>query len=93
VLVWRFTASKTVWKDVSGLGGVSISIVLTDEVKHVQSIQFIIDTLRDGYKIPFYSSSPSVYLSNNMSGSKNASFVDTVLQNLLHRDLIVLLDK
>jgi hypothetical protein len=27
-----------------------------------------------GYKIPFYSSSPSVYLSNNMSGLKNANF-------------------
>jgi hypothetical protein len=38
----------------------------------------------------FYSSSPSVYLSNNMSGLKNANFVDTVLQDLLHRDLICL---
>ena len=36
-----------------------------------------------------YSSSPSVYLSNNISGLKNANFVDTVLQDLLHRDLIV----
>jgi hypothetical protein len=26
-----------------------------------------------------------VYLSNNMSGLKNANFVDTVLQDLLHR--------
>ena len=50
---------------------------------------FIIDTIRDGYKIPFYSSSPSVYLSNNMSGSKKTNFVDTVLQDLLQRDLIV----
>ena len=54
---------------------------------------FIIDAIRDGYKIPFYSSSPSVYLSNNMSGSKNANFVDTVLQDLLHRDLIVKCNK
>jgi hypothetical protein len=35
-----------------------------------------------------YSSSLSVYVSNNMSGLKNANFVDTVLQDLLHRDLI-----
>jgi hypothetical protein len=48
---------------------------------------FIIDTIRDRiyYKIPFCSSPPSVYLSNNMSGLKNANFVDTVLQDLLHR--------
>ena len=45
----------------------------------------IIDIIRDGYKIPFYSSPPSVYLSNNMSGLKNANFVDIVLQDLLHR--------
>jgi hypothetical protein len=41
----------------------------------------------------FYSSSPSVYLSNDMSGLKNANFVDTVLQDLLHRDLIVKCNK
>jgi hypothetical protein len=35
-----------------------------------------------------YSSSPAVYLSNNKSGLKNANFVDTVLQDLLHRDLV-----
>jgi hypothetical protein len=35
-----------------------------------------------------YSSSLSVYVSNNISGLKNANFVDTVLQDLLHRDLI-----
>jgi hypothetical protein len=40
-----------------------------------------------------YSSSPSVYLSNNMSGLNNANFVDTVLQDLLHRDLIVKCNK
>ena len=40
-----------------------------------------------------YSSSPSVYLSNNMSDLKNANFVDTVLQDLLHRDLIVICNK
>ena len=40
-----------------------------------------------------YSSSPSVYLSNNISGLKNANFVDTVLQDLLHRYLIVKCNK
>ena len=39
------------------------------------------------------SSSSSVYLSNNISGLKNANFVDTVLQDLLHRDLIVKCNK
>ena len=41
----------------------------------------------------YYSSLPSVYLSNNISGLKNANFVDTVLQDVLHRDLIVKCNK
>jgi hypothetical protein len=40
-----------------------------------------------------YSSSPSGYLSNNISGLTNANFVDTVLQDLMHRDLIVKCNK
>jgi hypothetical protein len=35
----------------------------------------------------------SHYLSNNISGLKNANFVDTFLQDLLHRDLIVKCNK
>jgi hypothetical protein len=53
-----------------------------DKLIDIGVYDFIIDTIRDDYKIPFYSSSPSVYLSNNMSGSKKANFVDTVLQDL-----------
>jgi hypothetical protein len=44
---------------------------------------FIIDTIRYGYKIPFYSSPPSVYLSSNSSALKNAN-VDTAIQDLLN---------
>ena len=45
---------------------------------------FIIDTIRYGYKIPFYSSPPSVYVSNNVSGSMNANFEDTAIQDWLN---------
>ena len=47
----------------------------------IGAYHFIIDTIRDGYKIPFYSSPPSVYVSNNVSGSMNANFEDTAIQD------------
>ena len=50
----------------------------------IGAYHFIIDTIRDGYKIPFYSSPPSVYVSNNVSGSMNANFEDTAIQDWLN---------
>ena len=50
---------------------------------------FIINTIRDGYKIPFYSVPPSVCLSNNLSVMKHTDFVDSAIQDLLDRGLIV----
>jgi hypothetical protein len=49
----------------------------------IGAYDFIIDTLRDGYKIPFYSVPPSVCLSNNLSAMKHTDFVDSAIQDLL----------
>jgi hypothetical protein len=54
----------------------------------IGAYDFIIDIIRDGYKIPFYSSPLSVYLSNNWSALKNANFADTAVQYVLLRGLI-----
>ena len=54
----------------------------------IGAYDFIIDTIRNGYKIPFYSSPSSV----NLSAINNADFVDTAIQDLLQRGLIVKCD-
>jgi hypothetical protein len=48
----------------------------------IGAYDFIIDTIRDGYKIPFYSVPPSVCLSNNLSAMKHTDFVDSAIQDL-----------
>ena len=55
----------------------------------IGAYDFIIDTIRDGYKIPFYSVPPSVCLYNNLSAMKHTDFVDSAIQDLLDRGLIV----
>ncbi|CAG2206480.1 unnamed protein product [Mytilus edulis] len=55
----------------------------------IGAYDYIIDTIRDGYKIQFYSIPPSTYLFNNLSALKNSDFVHTAIQDLLHRGLIV----
>ena len=55
----------------------------------IGAYDFIIDTIRDGYKIPFYSNPPSVCLPNNRSAMKNTEFVNTAITDLLHKGLIV----
>ncbi|XP_076099880.1 uncharacterized protein LOC143069233 [Mytilus galloprovincialis] len=59
----------------------------------IGAYDYIIDTIRDGYKIPFYSTPPSTYLFNNLSALKNSDFVHTAIQDLLHRGLIVQCDQ
>ncbi|CAC5381524.1 unnamed protein product [Mytilus coruscus] len=59
---------------------------------NIGAYDYIIDTIRDGYKIPFYSIPPSTYLHNNLSALKNSDFVHTAIQDLLQRGLIVQCD-
>ena len=56
---------------------------------NIGAYDFIIDTIRDGYKIPFYSFPPSVCLYSNLSAMKHTDFVDSAIQDLLDRGLIV----
>jgi hypothetical protein len=58
----------------------------------IGAYDFIIDTIRDGYKIPFYSVPLSVCLSNNLSATNHTDFVDSAIQDLLERGLIVTCD-
>ncbi|CAC5394731.1 unnamed protein product [Mytilus coruscus] len=60
---------------------------------NIGAYDYIIDTIRDGYKIPFYSIPPSTYLYNNLSALHNSDFVHTAFQDLLHRGLIVPCDQ
>jgi hypothetical protein len=48
-------------------------------VNIIGAYDFIIDTLRDGYKIPFYSVPLSVCLSNNLSAMKHTDIVDSAI--------------
>jgi hypothetical protein len=58
----------------------------------IGAYDFIIDTIRDGYKMLFYSVPPSVCLSNNLFAMKHTDFVDSAIQDLLDRGLIVTCD-
>ena len=51
--------------------------------------KFIIDTIRHGYILPFYSNPISTCLSNNLSALNNADFVKSAINDLLARGLIV----
>ena len=46
------------------------------------------DTILNGYKIPFYSTPPSVYLKNNLSAIIHGEFITEAIHDLLIRGLI-----
>ncbi|CAG2193676.1 unnamed protein product [Mytilus edulis] len=50
---------------------------------------FIIDTILHGYKIPFYTTPPSVCLQNNRSAITHSDFVLEAIDDLLIRGLII----
>ncbi|VDI18252.1 Hypothetical predicted protein [Mytilus galloprovincialis] len=50
---------------------------------------FIIDTILHGYKIPFYTTPPSVSLQNNRSAITHSDFVLEAIDDLLIRGLII----
>ena len=54
----------------------------------IDAPRFVVDTIRDGYILPFYSNPSSVCLSNNLSALNNADFVGTAIHDLLARGLI-----
>ena len=49
---------------------------------------FILDAIKSGYKIPFYSLPPTVALNNNKSALTNSEFVSNAIEALLDRKLI-----
>ena len=57
--------------------------------KHIHAYDFILDVIENGYKIPFYSTPQSVYLSNNRSAVTHSDFVVQAIGDLLNRGLVV----
>ena len=57
--------------------------------KYIGSSDFVIDVIKNGYKIPFFSLPPSSEFKNNRSAKKESSFVSEAIQDLLDKGLIV----
>ena len=58
-------------------------------MEKIGAYDFILDIIEHGYKLPFYSTPPSVYLPNNRSAVKHSDFVVQAIGDLLSRGLIV----
>ena len=56
--------------------------------KDIGANSFIIDIIAHGYKIPFFSTPPSVCLPNNQSALHNSVFVSEAIDELLSKGLI-----
>lgn len=50
---------------------------------------FILDTIVNGYRIPFYTTPPSAHLRNNRSALNHSDFVEEAINDLLIRGLVV----
>ncbi|XP_033729279.1 uncharacterized protein LOC117318361 [Pecten maximus] len=50
--------------------------------------QFVLDVIQYGYKIPFFSSPPKMYLPNNKSALSNADFVKEAITQLVRKGLV-----
>ena len=57
--------------------------------KSIGANDFIIETIRDGYKIPFYSLPESCKLKNNKSARDESQFVSEAILDLIKRVLVV----
>ncbi|VDI17095.1 Hypothetical predicted protein [Mytilus galloprovincialis] len=56
--------------------------------KSIGCCEFILDTILNGYKIPVYSTPPSICLQNNRSAIIHSEFVTEAIHDLLIRGLI-----
>ena len=57
--------------------------------KEIGAYDFILDTIENGYKIPFFSTPTPVILKNNRSALDHKSFVEQAIHDLLIRGLVV----
>ena len=57
--------------------------------KSICTYEYILDTIWNGYRIPFYTPPSSVYLLNNRSALHHSDFVIEAIHDLLIRGLIV----
>lgn len=85
----RFTDNFTVYEQ--GFKEIIVKNRLRDHVEFWESIganSFILDTIKNGYKIPFYSLPGKSISENNMSAKRDMPFVKEAIQELLDRGLV-----
>ena len=56
--------------------------------KNINANSFVIDTIENGYKIPFFSKPSSCFMKNNRSALSEYDFVSGAIQDLLQKGLI-----
>ena len=56
--------------------------------KNIDCYDYILDTIYNGYRIPFFSTPPSICLSNNRSAVNHSEFVVEAIHDLLIKGLI-----
>lgn len=56
--------------------------------REIGASEFIIDTIRFGYKIPFFSTPPTSFLGNNKSALLNSEFVEEAIGQLVKKGLV-----
>ena len=54
----------------------------------IGAYDYVLDTIRNGYKIPFFSTPPTAHLANNRSALNHESFVVQAITDLLSKGLI-----
>lgn len=85
----RFTEEFIVYEQ--GQKEIIVKNRLREHIKFWENIganQFILDTIKYGYKIPFYSLPSKSILKNNCSALKESEFVKEAINDLLDRGLI-----
>jgi len=56
--------------------------------KYMGANDFILDLIDNGYKVPFLSTPPGVFLRNNASARQNGTFVESAINDLSAKRLV-----
>lgn len=57
--------------------------------QHINANSFILDTIKNGYRIPLKETPPSAMLTNNTSAIENSEFVESAISDLVNSRSIV----
>lgn len=59
-----------------------------DKWKEITDDQYILEVIKQGYKLPFKESPPEVYIKNNSSARDNMPFVQEEVKNLVQKGIV-----